>query len=76
MGVVVRETADRSYVCRRVWRRGRGVIGGLLLVVAATTAMVTVIIPAVLVAGHAGGSQGANELSSDEWVILGVLGRG
>ncbi len=74
MAVIIKETSRRSYLFRRVFRRVRAVLGGLLVTAASTTGMLVLLIPAIVLAGLASGGNGS-PLTSHDKMILGEMGR-
>lgn len=76
MPVAVRLKARRRHRLRRLWRRLRAVVGSLLLVIAATTAMLIPLIPALVLTGLVATGERSGPLTDDQRATLGQLGWG
>ncbi len=74
MVIVISDEAERSYVVRRIWRRLRAIVGGVLLLVASLLAMAMVVLPLAWLVARFGNDEGSAP-SEEQRRLAGDLGR-
>src|SRR5262245_52572638 len=75
MAIVVTDKPERSEVGRRMWRRLRGLAGGVLLLGAAAVAVLAVVLPIIWAFARFGHDENDGPRTEEETAFVATLGR-